>query len=244
MVVLAVDVGNTKTAVAVVQGRALRARRAWATGEATASGVAALIAAGPAPEALAVATVVPREVERWTSIAIGLSLPLCVFRRGDDVPMACDVDDAAGVGVDRLVNALGALDDEPPPLVVVDFGTATTVDCVDRAGRFVGGAILPGAATAMRALAAGTAQLPEVPLVAPPSAIGRNTVHALQSGVVLGYAGGVRSLVQAMSEALGGAVALATGGLAPHLAPHCRCFARIDDTITLRGIARAWELSR
>ncbi len=242
--VLAVDVGNTKTAVALVEGSTIRARAQWPTDQTGAAVFEGALGRAPGAERIVVATVVPRARRAWDDVATWLSLPITVLSRGDQVPVTCDVDEPSKVGVDRLVNLLGAALDDAPPLVVVDLGTATTIDALDRSGHFVGGAILPGAGTAMRALAASTAQLPEVRLVAPPSPIGRNTAHAIQSGVVLGYAGGIDSLVAAISRELGGATCVATGGLAAVFAPHCRCFHRVDDTITLRGIARAWELAR
>lgn len=241
--IIAVDVGNTKTEIASVEAAGLRDRVRVATGDDVAP-VLRRVAQGHV-EGLAVGTVVPGERARWAAIGAAEGWTTRVFARGDEVPIATRVREPARVGVDRLVNALGALGLVTPPLVVVDIGTATTVDAIDADGAFLGGAILAGPATALRALVGGTAQLPPVPLAPPPAVIGRDTVEAIQSGSVLGYAGAIDALVARMTEALGGgATVFFCGGLGATFAPLCRGPVVLDDTLTLRGLARAWELLR
>jgi type III pantothenate kinase len=121
--------------------------------------------------------------------------------------------------------------------IVVDFGTALTFTAVDRSGDLLGVAIAPGLRSAAAALASNTAQLPHVQLVPPPAAIGRNTVHSIQSGVVFGYIGLVSALIERMRAELGGqALAIATGGLARVIAPLTDQFAAIEPWLTLDGL--------
>lgn len=121
--------------------------------------------------------------------------------------------------------------------IVVDFGTALTFTAVDRSGDLLGVAIAPGLRSAAAALASNTAQLPHVQLVPPPAAIGRNTVHSIQSGVVFGYIGLVSALIERMRAELGGqALAIATGGLASVIAPLTDQFAAIEPWLTLDGL--------
>jgi type III pantothenate kinase len=118
------------------------------------------------------------------------------------------------VGADRIANALGALERYTPPVVVVDFGTATTFDAIDREGTYVGGAILPGIEISTQALVSRAAKLPQISYSAPRAAIGRTTVESLQSGIILGYAGSIDTLANRISAELGGgATIVSTGGL-------------------------------
>lgn len=121
--------------------------------------------------------------------------------------------------------------------IVVDFGTALTFTAVDKSGDLLGVAIAPGLRSAAAALASNTAQLPHVQLVPPATAIGRNTVHSIQSGVVFGYIGLVEALIKRMRAELGGqAYAIATGGLAQVIAPLTDQFTAIEPWLTLDGL--------
>lgn len=140
------------------------------------------------------------------------------------------------LGADRIVNAAGALWRFAPPLIVVDFGTATTFDAIDRHGRYLGGAIAPGINVSTEALFQRAALLHRVRLQPPERAIGRTTEESLQSGIVLGFAGQVDALVRRMQQELGGAQVVATGGLAELIAPHTETVREIDQDITLRGL--------
>ncbi len=152
------------------------------------------------------------------------------------------------LGADRLVNAVGALCELRPPIIIVDFGTATTFDAIDRLGRYLGGAIAPGISVSADALFQRAALLHRVPLQPPERAIGRTTEESLQSGIVLGFAGQVDALVRRMQRELGGAEVVATGGLAELIAPHTETVRRIDQDLTLRGLLqlhkRATEVAR
>jgi type III pantothenate kinase len=146
-------------------------------------------------------------------------------------------DNPAEVGADLVANAVAAHARFHSNCIVVDFGTALTFTAVAKSGDLMGVAIAPGLRAAAGALASNTAQLPRVRLVPPPAAIGRNTVHSIQSGVVFGYIGLVEALIRRMRTELGGeALAIATGGLARVIAPLSSEFASIEPWLTLDGL--------
>ncbi|MFP4430095.1 MAG: type III pantothenate kinase [Spirochaetaceae bacterium] len=141
------------------------------------------------------------------------------------------------VGSDLIANAVAAYDRYGGACITVDFGTALTFAAVDDFGVFRGAAIAPGLKTASRALSLHTAQLPDVELVLPESAIGENTVHALQSGIVIGYTGLVDRILQKMKAELTGEVAVvATGGLSGAFAKEILEIDAIDPWLTLEGL--------
>lgn len=164
---------------------------------------------------------------------------------GKDVGLTILYEPPSVVGADRIANALGALALVTPPVIVVDFGTATTFDAIDAAGAYAGGAILPGPLIAAQALNEKTAKLPQVELAAPPSALGRNTRHALQSGLVLGYAAAIEGLARQITEELGeGVTILATGGLGEIFTRLCSSIRSYEPTLTLDGLRIARDLLR
>jgi len=129
--------------------------------------------------------------------------------------------------------------------VVVDFGTATTFDAISADGDYLGGAIAPGLGIAAEALFSRTAKLPRIELAAPPKAIGRNTIHAMQSGLVLGYVGLIEGLVSRIRTELGGqAKVIGTGGLAPLLAKESNIIEVVDQMLTLEGLRLMYGLNR
>lgn len=163
-------------------------------------------------------------------------IPLVV---GDNLPLAIEnrYDQPTEVGADRLVAAVGGYHKYGGPLIIVDFGTATTFDAVDPNGAYLGGAIFPGIRISMGALFDKTAKLPRVELVRKESVIGRNTVSSLQAGAFFGYAGAVLNIVNTMKHELGGdATVIATGGLASLLAEETGVFKCVDRTLTLDGL--------
>jgi type III pantothenate kinase len=155
------------------------------------------------------------------------------------------IDYPAQAGADRILNALAAHRLYGGPAIVVDFGTATTFDAVSAEGDYVGGAIAPGLGIAAEALFSRTAKLPRIQLAAPPAAIGRNTVHAMQSGLILGYVGLIEGLVARIRAELGGrAKVIATGGLAPLLAQETEVIELVDPMLTLEGLRLIYELNQ
>ena len=165
---------------------------------------------------------------------------LLVIGPGVRTGLRIRTDNPTEVGGDLVANAVAAhslYGLSGSNCIVVDFGTALTFTAVDKSGDLLGVAIAPGLRSAAAALASNTAQLPHVQLVPPPTAIGRNTVHSIQSGVVFGYIGLVNALIARMRAELGGqAHAIATGGLARVIAPLTDQFTAIEPWLTLDGL--------
>jgi type III pantothenate kinase len=148
------------------------------------------------------------------------------------------------VGADRIVNAIAAFERvaEGHGCIVVDFGTATTFDCVSNKGEYLGGVIAPGMQISAEALFTRAAKLPRAEIVKPPRAIGRNTVHSMQSGIVFGYVGLVDGLVQRLRGELGyPCKVIATGGLAVLIAPESEVIEETDPDLTLEGLRILYE---
>ena len=160
---------------------------------------------------------------------------------GANVTMPLAVDNPREVGADRITKSVAAAALYGPPLIVVDLGTATTFDCVNAAGEFIGGAIAPGISTATEALIARAARLYRVELVRPKEAIGRNTVTNIQSGVVYGYAGLVDGLVDRMkAEMAGSPKCIATGGHAALIANVAHSIDSVNEDLGLEGLRILW----
>jgi type III pantothenate kinase len=141
------------------------------------------------------------------------------------------------VGADRVVNAVAAYERVNGAAIVVDFGTATTFDCISEKGEYLGGSIAPGMQISASALFARAARLPRSEIARPPRAIGRNTVHSMQSGIVFGYVGLVDGLVRRLAAEMGGEVAvIATGGLARLIEPESETIEEVDEFLTLEGL--------
>lgn len=154
------------------------------------------------------------------------------------VPIA--VDDPREVGADRIANALAARARFGWPTIVVDLGTATNFDVLDREGRYIGGVIAPGVETSAEDLFRRAARLTKVDFTFPERTIGRNTRDCLRSGILLGAAVMIDALVGLVWEELGArGTAVATGGLAPVIAPRCRSLDRVEPGLTLEGLLLA-----
>ena len=251
---LAVDVGNSNVTTGLFRNGSLVAVRRAATPvrptpdeiELLLTGLLELDDTGFGDiGSLVAASVVPAVTVSLEAFAARRERPLVLASAGT-VPIPARVDRPDLVGVDRLVNALAAQRLHGAPVVVVDFGTATTWDCVAPDGAYVGGAIAPGLELGLDALAAGTAKLPRIELRAPDRVIARDTVGAIQAGAVIGYqllASGLLARVRselgdAHGLAAGNITAVATGGLSH--APWVRGVTGldvIDPDLTLRGLA-------
>jgi type III pantothenate kinase len=154
------------------------------------------------------------------------------------------VDNPREVGADRVVNALATHRLYGGPAIAIAFGTATVFDCISAQGDYLGGAIAPGVVTALESLTRSAAQLFQIELVRPPKAIGKNTVHTMQSGLVLGFAGLVEGLVKRLRSELGGETkVIATGGLAEVIAPVTDVIEVVDLELTLKGLKLIYELN-
>ncbi len=195
-------------------------------------------------EGLVVSSSVPRVRAALVEMAERFfSVPLVVVGPGIRTGMPIRYENPRDVGADRVTNAVGALDLVQPPLVVVDLGTATTFDVLSAAGEYLGGAITPGLDISMDALYAHAAALPRVALGEPRRVIGRTTVESMQAGAIYGHAALVDGMCARLEEELGELTVLATGGLAPLVAPHARRVDRIEPWLTLHGLRLLFEMN-
>ncbi len=202
IVMLAVDIGNSAAKAAIVEGGSVlesgRLDTSSATGDDLLDGLRVLAGSrAEAPAGIIAVSVVDRWTERLERAAEALRLPLTVIA-ASHIPISTALVRPDTTGPDRLLAAWAAATIHGSPVIVVDLGTATTVDAVDMDGFFVGGAILPGLALSADALAEGTARLPRVGLGLPREVIGADTMSALQSGIVIGHIGAVRELALRM----------------------------------------------
>lgn len=252
---LAIDIGNTQTHLGVFDGNELvREWRAATDGRRTADELALMFdhflgSAGLTfgkLTGLALCSVVPRATQEIRAMAqVYLEMDAVVVEAGTKTGIAVHTDNPREVGADRIANAVAAHHLYPDePVVVVDFGTAITVDAVSANGTYLGGAIAPGLDTSATALFSGTAQLGRVALVAPGHAIGKTTVASVQSGIMYGTAAMVDGLVErVMDEMEGDAAVIATGGLAGTVVRHCSTIDRIEPALTLRGLRLVFDLN-
>lgn len=249
---LVIDVGNTNTSLGVYDGpRLLVSWRLTSRREQTADEYGVLIQTLLQTRrieprqitAIALSNVVPpvQQTLEWMCQQYFGVLPLTV-EPGVNVEMPLLVDNPKEVGADRVVNAVAAVALYGAPLIVIDFGTATTFDCISPRGEFLGGAIAPGLLAAAEALTARAARLYRVELVRPKEAIGRDTVTNLQSGLVYGYAGLVDGLVERLKREMeGDPTVVATGGLAPLIREVTRSIQHVNLELTLEGLHLIWE---
>ena len=149
------------------------------------------------------------------------------------------------VGADRICDAVATKVLHGCPAIIIDFGTAVTFNALSAGGEYLGGAIAPGIGISMEALARYAAQLERIELARPPAAIGRNTIHAMQSGVFLGYLGLVESMIGRFQQELGGgATVVATGGLSSLIGRSTALIDVVDPLLTVRGLRLLWEMNR
>ncbi|MEM6491528.1 MAG: type III pantothenate kinase, partial [Pseudomonadota bacterium] len=174
--------------------------------------------------------------------------PLVVGAPGVEIGVRALTERPDEVGADRLVNALAAHRLHPGPAIVIDFGTATTFDVIDRNGDYCGGVIAPGANLSLEALRMAAAKLPGVAIARPAAALGRTTTQAMQSGVFWGYVGLIEGITARITveqaEILGPqAQRIATGGLAALFADATDAIGRVAPDLTLDGLRRVYELN-
>lgn len=244
---LAIDVGNTNITFAVFDGETLRAD--WRIGTVqrrTGDEYGALMLNLFGLKSLSfgdirtvgISSVVPQAVDALVRFSRKhLRVEPLVLTPDIDLGIRVNYHPASDVGADRLANAIAAHAKYRAKVIVVDFGTGTTLDAVSEDGEYLGGAIAPGIQISLEALFARAARLTGVRLVAPQKAIGDTTACSLQSGIILGYAGLVDALVDRFQDEMGGgARVIATGGLAEVIAPHSRTIESCDELLTLEGI--------
>ncbi|MBI3514117.1 MAG: type III pantothenate kinase [Proteobacteria bacterium] len=253
---LVIDVGNTNTKVAIFDGGVLKGAWRSATDTTRTADEYAVwltqlmelqgLKRGEVDAAI-IASVVPDTTfnlvtlcRRYFNIQ-----PLQVGDPSVKLGIKALIDRPEEVGADRLVNAVAAQERYGGPLIIVDFGTATTFDLVDRDGNYAGGVIAPGINLSLKALYMAAAKLPHVDIRRPQRAIATNTVHAMQSGIFWGYIGLIEGIVARMrAEVEAELPVIATGGLAPMFAGATSAITSVDSDITLRGLLLIYERNR
>jgi len=244
---LVIDVGNTNIVYGLFQGAELVRQFRVETGRGRTADEYAVVLRqllamnGIAAEdvhAAILASVVPSLTEPMMHLVRrAFDKEALVVGPGIKTGMSILYENPREVGADRIVNAVAAYEKVKGAVIVVDFGTATTFDCVTPKGEYLGGVIAPGVEISADALFHRAAKLPRVEIQKPPRVVGRNTVNSIQSGIVYGYVGLVDGLVVRLQEELGYATGvIATGGLARLIAPLSRTIAEADDVLTLVGL--------
>jgi type III pantothenate kinase len=241
---LAIDVGNTNTVLGLFDAdEPTRSWRITTNASSTADEIAltfrGLLDGGSTVTGIALCSTVPAVLREMRSMLSHYyaGVPTVIVEPGTKTGVAILTDNPKEVGADRIVNTLAAHHLYGGPSIVVDFGTSTNLDVVSAAGEFLGGALAPGIEISLEALASRAAQLRKVELVKPRSVIGKNTVEALQSGAIYGFAGQVDGLVSRIVEDIGEPTAvIATGGLAPIVIGESTTITHHEPDLTLIGL--------
>jgi type III pantothenate kinase len=249
---LVVDVGNTNVSFGVFQGNVLLEHvRSESVRARTADEYAVLVRGMltlrgvdlAAIDAAIIASVVPTLTDTMVGLVRrAFSIDALVVGPGIKTGMSILYENPREVGADRIVNAVAAYEWAKAGVIVVDFGTATTFDCVTPKGEYLGGVITPGVQISADALFSRAARLHRVELALPPRVVGRNPVHSMQSGIVYGYAGLVDGLCKRLKAELGYPCrVVATGGLARLIAPQTESIEEVDHDLTLTGLRILYE---
>ena len=244
---LAVDVGNTQTHFGTFRGEELVEHWRFATvRQSTADQLGAALRnllelrgyGFEDLDASIVSSTVPQLEPEWSAMAGRyLGQEMLVVGPGTRTGMAIRYDNPREIGADRLVNAVAIRERFGGCAVCVDFGTATTFDVVSAAGEYMGGSLMTGIEISLDALSERGARLPKVDLAPPKSVIGKNTIDAIRSGVVFGYAGAIDAILRRLYEELGQpADVVATGGLAGLVVPYTEEIGEVDELLTLTGL--------
>ncbi len=248
MSLLAADIGNSHTVLGLLDDAVVTAHWRTATDERRTADEWSVLIRGLLGDrvddvsGIAVCSTVPSVLHEWREMLERHfpAAPTVVVEPGVRTGISVLMDNPREVGADRIVNALAAATLHGGPAIVVDFGTATTFDVINGRGQYVGGAISPGVEISLEALGRRGAQLRKVELVRPRSVIAKNTVEALQSGMLFGVAAQVEGLVSRMITELGATTdevtVIATGHLAPFLLDECSCFTFHSPWLTLQGL--------
>lgn len=246
---LAIDVGNTNTVIGLFEGHDLvHSWRVKSDARTTADELMltfrGLLTDHPTITGIALCSTVPAVMREMRVMLTRYfaDVPTVIVEPGTRTGVPVLTDNPKEVGTDRIVNTIAAHHLFGGPCVVVDFGTSTNLDVVSARGEFLGGALAPGIEISLDALAARAAQLRKVELVRPRSAIGKNTVEALQAGALYGFAGQVDGLVHRIVAELGEVRAVvATGGLASIVVPESETITHHEPDLTLLGLRLVFD---
>jgi type III pantothenate kinase len=249
---LAIDVGNTQTVVGLFNGTELADHWRIATdAERTSDELALMIAQflgfhgfsfADVVTGVAVSSGVPRvtgALREMTDRYFGIDA--LVLEPGVRSGMPILYDNPKEVGADRIANAVGAYDLYGGPSIVVDFGTATTIEAISGKGEYLGGAIFPGVEISLDALFGRAAGLRRVELVAPKHVIGKSSVESIQSGCIYGFSAQVDGVVDRFTAELGECEVIGTGGLGELIIPHTRTVSHFEPWLTLYGLRIVFE---
>ncbi len=250
---LAIDIGNTNMEFGVFEGDRLLANFRLLTDWNTTSDEVGLpltqffFLHGFDPkkmEAAVICSVVPQVMYSVNNaVRKYVGVPTFVIGENLTVPIENRYGQPKEVGADRLVNAYISFVTYGAPLIVVDFGTATTFDAVSADGAYLGGLIYPGVKTSLDALISNTAKLPRVELVMPNQVIGKSSVESMQSGILHGYVGAVKHIISEMEKEMGCTpTVVATGGLSGMIGRISGSFSHVDKTLTLKGLQRIYAV--
>ncbi len=250
---LAVDIGNTNIVFALCEGNAIKAQwRIRTDAQRTADEYAVWLFALMGQQGFAardvsaaiISSVVPDAIFALKTFSRNYlhCEPVVIANGAVDLGMAVRLDNPAELGADRLLNAFAAWESWRQPLVVIDFGTATTFDVVSGAGEYLGGVIAPGINLSLDALKHAAARLTGIAIAHPEKVIGTTTIGAMQSGIYYGYAGLIEGIIRRIEAERGEAVkVIATGGLAPLYADATTAIAHVDADLTIRGLRLAYQ---
>ncbi len=249
---LVMDMGNTNTVLGVYRGEELIAhwrlttrrnqtsdeygiliKNLFLQSQIDAHEIDALIISSVVPPLLPALERMAREYFEVVPIVVDSTL---------DIGISIQYDDPREVGADRIVNAVAAYRKYGGPLIVIDFGTATTFEAISERGEYLGGAIVPGIAISIDALFQQTAKLPRIELTKPRAVIGKNTVESMQAGMIYGYAALVDGIVGRMAAEMEGTpTVIATGGLAGLVTSETTSIAKVDPYLTLEGLKLIYD---
>ncbi len=254
MMLLAIDIGNSNITIGVWEQETLRQEwRLQTVRDRTADEYGLLMSGSlrhsgfsEAVEGIILASVVPYLTQTFIDLCRSiLQIEPLVVSTNIDLGLNLLVDNPHEVGADRIVNAIAGYALFQQPCIIIDMGTATTFDVVSKEGALLGVAIAPGLGLAANALTSRAARLSQVPLSAPPQATGKNTVHAVQSGLIFGYValieGMTRRLLQEHPDQDSNIKILGTGGLISLVSRHTELFDLVDPTLTLNGLRLIYE---
>jgi len=244
---LAIDIGNTNIVLGLYQGKKLITHWRLATqAERTADEYGVIISqlidyAGYRCDqisAVAVSCVVPPMLTTTQELAEKFfKIEPLIVGPGIKTGMPILYESPKDVGADRIVNGIAAYEKYRDTCIIVDFGTATTIDLISKKGEYVGGAIAPGLSISLEALIQRASKLPRIEVIKPKEVVGRNTINSIQAGIFYGYVGLVDGIVKRIQEQHGlRAKVVATGGLAPLVASECASITEVDEFLTLEGL--------